>query len=417
MGSLRPLRGVCYNAVPCSEKDVTDGGACNSDGVPKPGLDLVQAGYAKQWGPDGRDDLGTVQRLGGNAVRLYASMGLESRHDHSAFLDRAQDLGIHIMPGFYTQMPCPKFDCFDSWKAATKAAFADGYKKGDGWHPAIAMVVLQNAPDSLNFGGLPPPQCPQGLEAQCRVKAALSAFDGLLQAEKEAGVKPGSVNLTIAWSFDTRDSIDGVVHQGIGIYGFQDMVAGVKKPGIAGYKPRSSKKELRDAFDSRWVHSTNTASPWSFVKEKVGGEYARFLPKPWFLSEFRGDGMSGDAIGNDLKAADEEAKSGGPFLGVSVFSFQNDYQFPQPQYYGLFGVGPGLADGAGSTDDVCQEDVNTHAADCRKWAVYCLNASTAYLDRGGAVASAWQGTAATHGTCLKAASGLSAAGAAVEVVV
>jgi len=416
MGDLRPMRSVCYNAAPCSEQDVVSGGACNTDGVAKPGSDLMQAGYIQQWGPDGRDDLGTIQRLGGNAVRLYAALGLESKHDHSAFLDRAQDLGIHVMPGFYTQMPCPKFDCFDAWKAATKAAFAQGFKKDASWHPAIAMVFLQDAPDSLNFGGLPPPMCDKGQEAVCRVRAVLSAMDGLLQAEKEAGVKP-NVNLTAAWSFDTKDSIDGKIHQGIGTYGFQDMIAGTSNPNIAGYKPRSSKEELQEAFEKRWTHSINTASPWSFVKEKVGGEYERFLPKPWFLSEFRGDGMSGEQLGNDLKAANEEAKNGGAFLGVSVYSFENDYQFPQPQLYGLFGLGPAHAASGASTDDVCQEDVNTHVAECHKWTVYCLNATQSPLGRGHAVASAWGGTDKTHGTCPGAAADQTMDAPSEEVVV
>mmetsp|Transcript_43963 Transcript_43963/g.87211 ORF Transcript_43963/g.87211 Transcript_43963/m.87211 type:complete len:491 (+) Transcript_43963:56-1528(+) len=399
-----PIRGVTYSALPCTAKDSTDLGACNQIGVPRPGLDYVQEGYSAMWGKDGRDDLGTLLRLGANSVRVDSALGLESTKDHSAFLDRAQELGLHVMLGFHTQMICPKFNCFDAWKTAAKVGLANGLKAkvGGGWHPAVTMLILQDSPDILNFGNVTPASCtdddksPNAL-AKCRVRAVLSAMDGLLMAEKESGVK-STVNITAAWSSQVQDSIDGKVKQGIGIYGFQDMVAGVARPGLAGYKFMSSERDVKAAFEGRWTHSINTASGWDFVKEKVGDLYEQyqFPPKKWFLAEYQGVGLGPKQLTQDLQSMDEEGEKGKHFLGANVYQFQSDYTNPTPQLFGLFGLGNAST---GQTTDVCQEDETTHVAHCAKWPAYCLDSERS---RAPYVASGWNGSTATlHGQCAK----------------
>merc|ERR1712127_841848 len=165
------------------------------------------------------------------------------------------------------------------WKKATLDGFKYGYRKGDSWHPAVALAILVNEADG--FGSLPECQ-PQG--AWCRVKAAISALDGVLAAEKEAGVSPGRVKFTVTWSFAMRTSIDGKV-TGAGIFGFQDVVAGIQDPGLAHYQPRASSEEMVAAFKDRWVHGLNTAAPWNYVRDMVSNEYQQFLPNPWFIGE------------------------------------------------------------------------------------------------------------------------------------
>merc|ERR1719326_1004278 len=103
---LKPLRAISYKALPCRNYTI---------GQPLPAADVTQEGYEAQWGPKGRDDLGMVKTLGGNAVRLYHSIGLETQHRHGPFLDRAQELGLHVISAFHTQMQCNNFDCFDAW--------------------------------------------------------------------------------------------------------------------------------------------------------------------------------------------------------------------------------------------------------------------------------------------------------------
>lgn len=390
MGPLQPLKGVCYSALPCK--------SCDEGALPGP--DMVQEGYSAQWGPNGRDDLGMIQELGGNAVRVYAGLGTESKHDHGAFLDRAKDLGVHVIAGFYTQNKCPDFDCFDAWKQATLAGFQKGFAMNKTWHPAVSTVVVMDAPDVLNFGGAPPPTCPTGHEAQCRVKAALSALDGILSAEQEAGVDPSGVNLTVVWSSTIKDSIDGKIKQAIAYFGFQDMMVGTANPSIAGYSPRSGKTALKDAFQKRWVHGMSTHSPWAFVKEKVLSVYEDegFGATPWFIGEYRGsDDQTQEDLKADLKGMYDEANKGGLFIGTTMYQFQVAHD-ESAAIYGMYGLGNKTVTPS-STGDVCQEDINTRVPHCEKWSVYCLDPDVDPKNRAGAVASAWGGTTRGHGLC------------------
>jgi len=203
--------------------------------------------------------------------------------DHGAFLDYSKKVGLNVMPGYYLEPSkirgqCPEFDCFQRWKKATLDGFEHGYRTGDSWHPSVALVVLLNEADG--FGSLPECQ-PSG--AWCRVKAALSALDGVLAAEKEVGVDAGRVKFTVTWSFATRESIDGKM-RGPGIYGFQDMVAGIQDPQIAKYSPRAELADLQEAFKTRWVHGLNTKSPWSFaLGTRVMGQTGQTCDRstPW----------------------------------------------------------------------------------------------------------------------------------------
>lgn len=384
---LRPLRGIGYMAVP----DVPDG-------VAFPGPDMMQAGYKPQWGPGGRDDMGMIKTLGANTVRLYHSLGSEDQTDHSQFLDRAEELGLHVLVGFHTQNVCPEFDCYAAWKAAMTAGFKQGLQKNGKWHPAVSMVILLDAPDNLNFNANPaPPNCTSlGLsEAVCRVKASLSALDGFLDAEQAANIEAGSVNITIAWSFDTKDSIDKKV-TGPGIFGFADMAAGIADPDLAKYKPNTGKKTMAAAYESRWVNSINTGATWSFVKEKVADVYESngFSQNPWFIAEFTADTASMDIPG-DLKAMDVEAKVG-PFLGVTFTSFQKDYQAGPDVNHGLFGLGDTEV---ASKSNVCENDVLSRAHVCVEYPVYCLDVAKGDPNRASSVADAWGGSVVGHGTC------------------
>lgn len=355
---------------------------------------MVQKGYEPQWGPAGRDDLASIKKLGANAVRLYHSFGLETESDHGSFLDHAEKNELFVMPGFHTQMNCPKFDCYDAWKAAAKAGFAKGFLKDGAWHPAVKMIILQHEPDALNFGGATIDDCSKvgapGAEARCRLKAALSALDGFLAAEKEAGIVNSTVNLTISWSSAARDSVDDHLKGEVGIWGFHDMRIGVQDPNHAYYKPRSSLAELQEAWQTRWTNSMTSSSDWDFINEKVAANYHSFLPTPWFLSEYRG--VDGD-IQQDLETMDSEAKKGGAFIGVSMYQFQTDYT-ANSTADGIFGLGK-LSIGPGSNENTCEEDVSTGLKVCQDWTVMCLQKEA----RAAAVVGAWKGTTDGKGRC------------------
>lgn len=352
--------------------------------------DMLQKGYSTQWGPDGRDDLGAMRMLGANAVRLYHSMGAETKHDHGAFLDRAAELGLRVMPGMHSQMSCPDHDCYDSWKAAVKAGFQIGYQKDGEWHPAIDTIIIYNEPDFT--------PC-TGNANWCRVKRVLSALEGILDAEKEMKVKPGKVRLSVTWSFGMHTSVDGKV-TGAGYYGFQDMVAGTADPSIAHYMPKSSQAEIAKAFEDRWIHGMNTQAPWNYVKQIVASKFSPYLPKQWFIGEYGANGQTQEVITADLRNMDSFAQSGNSgFLGVCFFQFQTAYiKGGTEMNFGLFSLG---TEKIGDTGDVCEDSA------CHTFPVYCLDTTLEWFEpkapaldhRAEAAAKGWGGSAMNKGRC------------------
>jgi len=349
---------------------------------------MLQEGYSAQWGEHGRDDLGTMAAIGANAVRLYHSLGTEPRDSHAGFLDHAQAVGLNVMAGYHTEaandpQECPGYDCFETWKTATLKGFELGFRKAGAWHPAVATLILLNEPDFFHHA----PKCqPPG--AWCRVKAAVSALDGVLAAEKEAGVEAGRVNFTVAWSFAMLRSIDGKVF-GPGTFGFQDMVAVTADASIVNYEPRASQAELQEAFNTRWVHSLNTQSPWNFVKDMVAKEYHNFAPTPWFIGEYGGNGQDRAVIQADLEAMSAHADGSSDFLGAAFFQFQTTYwKGGSEMNFGLFSLGSELL---GETGELCDK-----MSSCQRWPVHCLSTDLAWLpgtkaQRAEAVAAAWGG--------------------------
>merc|ERR1711957_633058 len=158
-----------------------------------------------------------------------------------------------------------------------------------------------------------------------------------------------NVKLTVAWSFASRTSVDGKV-SGPALYGFQDMVAGIKDPQLGGYTPRSTLEDLSEAFRTRWVHSLNTQAPWSFVSELVGQDYEQFLPTPWMITEYGAFEQPEWTIRQDLQAMQNEVEEGGAFVGVSFFQFQ--------------------------TSRICDDRVRST---CRAWPVHCLSPDLSFL--------------------------------------
>jgi len=388
MPPLWPMQGVAYGALPCK------GQSCTERGLPS--QDMLQIGYEAQWGASGRDDLGVMRALGGNAVRMYHSFGLNTRSDHSGFLNHAQELGVNVMPGFHTEMSheCVEFDCFEAWKSAASKGFQLGYQQGSGWHPAVAMVILLNEPDFMEFS----PQCQQSGNpgAWCRVRAALSALDALLVAEKEAGVAPGRVNLTIAWSFGMMHSIDDQVY-GPGYFGFHDMKVSVANPQLAGYTPRTPQAEFEEAYRTRWVNCLNTQAPWDYVDSVVSSNYEPFKPMPWFIGEYGANGQPRDVIEKDLSAMQRRAASDAIFMGVTFFQFQTANQKGGSEMnFGMFDLGD---EAIGETGGVCDDGLA-----CLQWPVRCLTPDLAFLpdtlsQRAEAVATAWNGTLLRSSLC------------------
>jgi len=270
------------------------------------------------------------------------------------------------------------------------------------------MLILLNEPDAFVHY----PECPNG-SAWCRVKAVISALDGVLAAEREAGVDAGRVRLSVTWSFAMMDSIDGK-EDGPGIFGFEDTVAAIADPSIAKYTPRSSKEELEHAFQTRWAHGLNTQSPWLFIKEKIAKNYARFSPVPWFIGEYGANNQFKATIQGDLEDMTNWAEENSDFLGTTFFQFQTAYWRGGGKmnfgHYGLFSMG---------VDEKSLGDVTPPCpfVTCRSWPIHCLSTNLSWLtgtkaERAAAVAAAWGGSlqkvvGSSPGFCKEAARRLS----------
>merc|ERR1719277_2090678 len=262
--SGEPLRGVAYAPLPCTE------GCRVSE-------DMLQEGYQPLWGaPPARDDLQIIKDLGANTVRLYHSIGLDGPGDHGLFLDRAEALGLNVMPGYHTYNAvyggCPDWDCYATWKSYTLKAFQQGFRRGNAWHPAVSVLLLFNELDFF-----------RGYGRTAHARAAVSALDGVLAAEREAGVKPGRVKLSIAWSNAHGESLDGTV-SGFAIWAMQDVVSSIADPSTIQYSPRTPQSMMMEAYRTRWAHSINVQTPG--ILGYMAQHYYRFEPTPWFIGEY-----------------------------------------------------------------------------------------------------------------------------------
>jgi len=271
------------------------------------------------------------------------------------------------------------------------------FMKNGTWHPAVAMLVLADQPDELNFGGAMAKDCKEKQNV-CWLRAVLSAMDGVLAAEKHKGMtNVTSVNLTVAWSMGTYDSIDGVVSRGIGYFGFRDVLVGVRDPSVANYAPHVSQKELASAFATRWTNGLNVASSWDFIQGKIYPVYEdpkyEFAPTPWFISGFGTEAKKSSDISIDLKTMSAAADNS-YFLGASIAQFQQAYQMTGTDS-GLFNLGAATGP-ENSTQQVCEEDVRTGSPVCSSWPVNCLEENNGLAT---AVAGAWKGTAMGRGMC------------------
>lgn len=218
-----------------------------------------------------------------------------------------------------------------------------------------------------------------GSGAAGRIKLVLSALDGVLAAEKEAGVRPGRTRLTVTWSFAVHDALDGKFTFATQ-WGFQDTATGVSNPAAVGYNPRCSRVELEHAFRTRWVHGLNTQAPWDFVDAVIGGEEAKFAPIPWFIGEYGANGQLAATIQRDLENIERKAREDEMFLGVAFFQYQTaHFKGGSEMNFGLFRLGEQLfSEGTGLP-------------------VYCLSTDLSWLpgamgDRASAVAAAWHGS-------------------------
>lgn len=315
------MKGVSYGPVPI--KQLGDD-------------DFFSSNAAFVWGSRGRDDLGLMKMLGISMVRLY---GNNPEKDHMSFLDRAHSLGIGVVPGFseypykgdtYPDPPgnCMKtgYNCFTQIKAQYKSMLTNGFtvETGDDkvYHPGLRSVILINEPD-YKLPGL--------TEPLKFTKALVSAFDAVLDAEKEFGVKNPQLKFTVTFAFGICDQCRSYkeiekkygTKNLPGICQMLDLRSAMYDPSVVGYTARN---DLKAAYDARWENSFNTANEAPDIEPFILDYYDELFPDtPVFIGEYHKPGIQ---QAKDFKAIldiarNDTDKNGrkNKLLGISFFEW------------------------------------------------------------------------------------------------
>lgn len=314
------MKGICYAPVPVRSRH---GPRITDD-------DFFGATTSAFWGSDGRGDMSIMRSLGANAVRLY---GDDPRLDHRPFLDEAykQELsaivGISDYPYIQMRGNCREtgYDCYDQ----IKRQYGDNLRRGflmansTRYHPALHTVILMNEPD-LKFTD-PYQYC----------KVIVSAFDAVLDAEKEFGVLGPAPNFTATFSFgicprcqrfQRRPSL-GQMHA---------LREAMRDPSSVGYVPHN---DIWFNYVTRFVNSINTANSFLDLRRMFLGIYDNeFQGTPVFVGEYHAPNYADQA--SDIAGALSLAANASSMLtGISFFEFQVRYDKGGSEMdFGMFGL-------------------------------------------------------------------------------
>lgn len=300
--------------------------------------DFASPNTSALWGSHGREDLRIIGSLGANAVRLY---GNDFLLDHSGFLDEARAEGLQVIPGIsdypYTQMEgsCKhtEYDCYQQIKEAYEGNLQRGFLSNDGhYHPAIHTIVLMNEPDlKVSKDG--------GIVAHPDVfcKAIISAFDAVLEAEKEAAVLGPLPNFTATFSYGVCHHCENITGE---IPAFGQMAAlreAMRNPQSLNYTARN---DLWDAYQQRFTNSVNTENRAEEYKIDFQYRYdAHFQGTPVFIGEYHATPYDQrEDLPRIMKMTTDNSSL---LIGFAFFEFQTRYDKggDGEMAFGMFGLG------------------------------------------------------------------------------
>merc|ERR1711920_1183195 len=181
-------------------------------------------------------------------------------------------------------------------------------------------------PASATFGGL------AEIYQMCR--AIISAFDGMLEAEKEAGVTGALINFTATFSFAMCPSCESS-REKPALAQMSQLDDAMRDPEKYGYTPRN---DIAAAYLERFTHSFNTQNPASDVEPLFLNAYAEKFPSmPVYIAEYHRPGANQS---QDLELILQIAEASDLLLGISFFQFQAAYwKTGSEMEFGMFGLG------------------------------------------------------------------------------
>lgn len=322
-------RGVSYGPAPCKARCVL-----LQD-------DFMCPATKPQWGSRYRGDLHVIKALGANFVRLY---GNNPQFDHSDFLDQAHSLSLKVVLGNsdwgFTQSPdnCQQhsdFNCFTQVKTLYSTNLHNGLLLPNGsYHPAVMQVVVINEPDL---------KLPSIEETASWCRGIISAADGMIAAEKEAGVTGALVNFTVAFSFGVCSSCSQGMNTVPALAQMLQLQDAFLHPNKYGYTPHNN---LQDFYAHRFENSFNTNNPAKDIKSMFLDFYKTAFPiTPVSIQEYHCPYLPKNSIGapttlvEDLQQILQMAHHSDVLKGISFFEYQVRYDKGGSELqFGLFGL-------------------------------------------------------------------------------
>jgi len=324
------IRGVSYGPVPLKSID----GASSL-----PADDWFCDEAVPMWGPAGRRDLSVISSMGANLIRLY---GNNPTYDHTNFLDEAVREGLGVAAGmsdypFYQMTPgsclrATDFNCFSQVKPLYLQNLQNGFLTADRkYHPALKYMNILNEPDlkmpsSATNGG------PEGPKQMAR--SLISAFDAMLEAEKEAGVTGPLINFTATFSYAICASCEGFPDKpALGQMWVLDDA--MRNPEKYGYTPIN---DISAAYTARFLHSFNTQNPATDLQHQFLDDYSVHFPTtPVYIGEYHRVHANQT---EDLEMILSLAEVNPLFFGISFFEYQVAYwKTGSEMDFGMFGLG------------------------------------------------------------------------------
>jgi hypothetical protein len=255
--------------------------------------------------------------------------------EHTAFLEEARAQGLHVVAGVsdypYVQMRgnCQQtdFDCYEQIKRQYTGNLRRGFLlENRSYHSALRTVILMNEPDLKMH------------DPRNFCKALVSAFDAVLDAEREVGARGRAPNFTVTFSFGVCPKCSELgLKPGLGQ--MLELQRAMKNPESVGYTQRN---DLWYNYMTRFVNSVNTANPYSDIRRLFLDYYdLRFQGTPVFIGEYHSPGYAD--LARDLKGILEVASDPSTLLvGISFFEFQVRYdKGGSEESFGMFGLDGG----------------------------------------------------------------------------
>merc|ERR1719277_2488589 len=224
------------------------------------------------------------------------------------------------------------FDCFTQVMPLYLKNLRNGFlSASNSYHPALKYMNIINEPDlkmpsTATFGSR------EELYQMCR--AIISAFDGMLEAEREAGVTGALINFTATFSFAMCISCE-LSQDKPALAQMAQLDDAMRHPRKYGYTPRN---DITTAYLERFTHSFNTQVAASDVEPLFLNAYAVSFPSmPVYIAEYHQPGANQT---QDLDLILQIAERSDLLLGISFFQFQVAYwKTGSEMEFGMFGLG------------------------------------------------------------------------------